>query len=339
MNPAMMRRPMTTRIQNGARLQKAVCAGCCNGPGLIMRRDLPNPRPKSSQNEDLDRGKHIASNCGMKKTSQSKLAAEMLSFLEQTPLTQDLQWTKDWDFLYHFEAERQIIMREMIAAQGLHPGSAFSILDFGFLHGLTQEFLHRGFPSAQITVCDLPSSPIFQDREYMAAIGKRGYLQLLPMNINEVASLKDKYDVIVLGEVIEHFDPTQTARALENLKRVAAPGCLLIVTTPNAAGLYNCWMTLRQKDVIQSAPIPDKTFGYGHIHLWSPKLLRETAEHFGWQYQDTRFYHGREAEKFEEIRESWVSLGAQLNIRLLKFLGNRFPNLRGFFIAAFTSKG
>jgi 2-polyprenyl-3-methyl-5-hydroxy-6-metoxy-1,4-benzoquinol methylase len=262
----------------------------------------------------------------------------MLAFLEETPLPPDLQWTKDRDFLYYFEAERQIIIRGLLAARGLNSGSQFSILDFGFLHGLTQEFLHRAFPLAQITVCDLPGSPIFEEQEYMAVVAKRQYLRLLPLDINEVASLPEKYGVVILGEVIEHLDPTQTARSLENLRRVSTAGGLLIVTTPNASGLYNCWMTLRQKDVIQSAPIPNRTFGYGHIHLWTPKLLRETAEHFGWQYQDLLFYHGREAEKFEEIGESWVSLGAQVNIRLLKFLGDRFPHLRGFFVAAFTAK-
>lgn len=274
----------------------------------------------------------------MKDQKQSALADEMLSFLNANPLTSDLEWTKDWDFLYHFEAARQIIARDLLHAAGISADRTFRVLDFGYLHGLTQEFLHRAFPSAEMTVCDLPSSPIFENKNYLEAIARRHYLRLIPLNINDIGSLTEKYDVIIVGEVIEHLDPTQTASALQHLKQVANPGCILIVTTPNAAGLYNCWMTLRQKDVIQVSPIPNKTFGYGHIHLWSLKLLRETAEHFGWQFKDARFYHGREGEKFEEIKDTWVSLGAQINIRLLKFLTNRFPQWRGFFIAAFVTK-
>ena len=268
---------------------------------------------------------------------QSQLAEEMLAFLESTPLSPDLEWTKDWDFLYHFEAERQLHVRDLLAKAGVHPDSAFKVLDVGYLHGLTQEFLHRAFPQVEITVYDLPSSPIFSDRQYLQAIEARGYLRLVPQNIDDLRGGAEKYDVIVLGEVVEHMDPTQVAQALHNIRKVAAPNAVLIITTPNAAGLYNCYMTLRQKDAIQVAPIPNKTHGYGHIHLWSLNLLRQTAGVCGWAFLDARFYHGREGEKFEEIKKAWVGLGAQINIRLLKILADKKPQWRGFFVAAFTA--
>lgn len=271
----------------------------------------------------------------MKNLQQSLMAAEMLKFLQESSLPSDLEWTKDLDFLYYFEAERQRIVQELLSTAGVKPSGSIKILDFGFLHGLTQEFIHRALPNALITVCDLPSSPIFQDEKYLSIIKQRGYLRLLPLDLNDIQKLPEKFDVIILAEVIEHLDPTQTARALANLKQVANPGCILIVTTPNAAGLYNCWMTLRQKDAVQVAPLPNKTFGLGHIHLWTLKLLRETAEYHGWRFRGAQFYHGREAEKFEEIKAAWVGLGAQINIRLLKFLATRNPHWRGFFVASF----
>jgi 2-polyprenyl-3-methyl-5-hydroxy-6-metoxy-1,4-benzoquinol methylase len=274
----------------------------------------------------------------MKNIKQSELAAEMLEFLESTPLSPDLEWTKDRDFLFHFEAARQIFVRELLSGAGLRPESPLKILDVGYLHGLTQEFTHRAFPKATITVYDLPSSPIFSDRQYLTAIEARGYLKLIPQNIDDLREGQEKYNVIVLGEVVEHMDPTQVARILANLRKVASPNCVLIITTPNAAGLYNCYMTLRQKDAIQVAPIPNKTHGYGHIHLWSHRLLKETADYCGWQSRDVRYYHGREGEKFEEIKSHWIGLMAQLNIRTLKLLGDRFPHLRGFYAASFTAK-
>ncbi len=275
----------------------------------------------------------------MRKPEQSKLATEMLAFLESTPLSPDLEWTKDRDFLFHFEAQRQIIVRELLIGAGLRPEALLKILDVGYLHGLTQEFTHRAFPKAMITVYDLPSSPIFSDKPYLAAIEARGYLKLIPQNIDDIKEGSEKYDVIVLGEVVEHMDPTQVARLFQNLKKVAAANAVLIVTTPNAAGLYNCYMTLRQKDAIQVAPIPNKTHGYGHIHLWSHRLLKETAEYSGWQHKDVRYYHGREGEKFEEINSHWVGLMAQINIRILKLLGDRFSHLRGFYVASFETRG
>ena len=274
----------------------------------------------------------------MKNKVQSALAAEMLTFLEETPLTKDLQWTKDLDFLYHFEAERQLIVRDLLDKAGVRPQSPIKVLDFGFLHGLTQEFFYRAFPQSKITVCDLPSSPIFESKTYLEAIGKRDYLRLVPLNLDDVTTLPEKYDVIILGEVIEHLDPTQVARAFVNLRKVASPKCVFIITTPNGAGFYNSWMMLQQKNVIQSPPIPDKTFGYGHIHLWSLNILKLTADHYGWTFLDARFYHGREGEMFEEVKAAWGSLGTQIKVRLLKFIAERTPKWRGFYVAAFTVK-
>jgi 2-polyprenyl-3-methyl-5-hydroxy-6-metoxy-1,4-benzoquinol methylase len=289
-------------------------------------------------NEPLDNLRIGESNREMKNTKQCALAREMLVFLEGSPLTPDLQWTKDWDFLYHFEAERHLIVCEMLTKAGIHPDQPLNVLDFGFLHGLTQEFLHRAYPKSQTTVYDIPSSPIFGDKDYLEAINKRGYMRLLPGSIDEIGSDAARYDVIILGEIIEHLDPTQVARAFANLKKVASSKCLLVITTPNAAGLYNCWMTLKQRAPIQAPPIPDKTFGYGHIHLWSLDLVRQTAEHYGWTFLDAQFYHGREGEMFEEVRSAWVGISAQINVRLLKLLASKYPKFRGFFVAAFTVK-
>jgi hypothetical protein len=97
-------------------------------------------------------------------------------------------------------------------------------------------------------------------------------------------------------------------------------------------------MTMTEGDAIQLTPIPDETRGYGHIHLWSPKLLRQTAEYCGWTFKGVEYYHGREAEKFEEVRKAWVSLKAQILVRTVKFLGDRYPALRGFFVSAFLAK-
>jgi 2-polyprenyl-3-methyl-5-hydroxy-6-metoxy-1,4-benzoquinol methylase len=273
----------------------------------------------------------------MNNNEQKELAEEMLTFLESTPLSADLQWTKDRDFLFHFEAARQIIVRKLLSAAGLTAESPARILDVGYLHGLTQEFTHRAFPRAQITVFDLPSSPIFSDAAYLRTIESRGYLTLKPKNADELTPADGTFDVFILGEVIEHMDPTQVARLLSNLSKMAAPGALLLITTPNAAGFYNCYMTLRQGDAIQVAPIPNLTHGYGHIHLWSLPILSQTAKHASWSLIGSEFYHGREGEKFEEISKAWVGLKAQIMIRTLRVLGDRYPNFRGFFVACFKS--
>ena len=152
-----------------------------------------------------------------------------------------------------------------------------------------------------------------------------------------IASERRPTPAVLLGEIIEHLDPSHVLEILRKLRAVVAPGGVLVVTTPNGAGLYNCLMTLRNRDQIQVAPIPTPLVGIGHIHLWSGPVLRETAEYAGWKFKDIQYYHGREAEKFARARRIWGGLKAQLLLRGIEFLANRTPNYRGFFVATFTA--
>ena len=266
-------------------------------------------------------------------------AVEMLRFLESAKLTPDLAGTKDPDFLRYFEAERSIIVREAIKAAGVNTNDSFEVLDFGFLHGLTQEFLHRDFPNCRITVCDRVDSPIFTSEEYLQEIRKRGYLSLKPCDIQDTATIKGPFRVIVLGEIIEHLNPTVTFDALKELRKLVSADGILIVTTPNAAGLHNCYLTLRDKQPPTLAPLEDPTCGYGHIHLWSPSVLGKTAAATGWTEHSVNYYHGREAEAFARLNRSWTSLKSQFVMRTIQFLTWLFPGGKGFFVACYKAAG
>jgi 2-polyprenyl-3-methyl-5-hydroxy-6-metoxy-1,4-benzoquinol methylase len=268
---------------------------------------------------------------------QRKLALDMMEFLKASPRGEATELACDLDFLYCFEAARHLIVRSLLERAGVPGAGAFEVLDFGYLNGLTQEFLHRAFPGAHITVCDLPSSPNFSDLDCMAAVKTRPYLTLLARNIDDIEGLPIQPRVIVLGEVIEHLDPTQVARALAALRKLAGPGCVLVVTTPNSGGVYNCYMTMTQGAEVTVPPIPNPLHGYGHIHLWSPNTLRKTAEHFGWTVKAVEYYHGREAEAFARLNRHWDSFKGQVLMRGVKLAGDCFPKLRGFFVATFTT--
>jgi 2-polyprenyl-3-methyl-5-hydroxy-6-metoxy-1,4-benzoquinol methylase len=143
----------------------------------------------------------------MNVAEQRALAAEMLDFLQFTPLSPDLLATRDRDYLFHFEAPRHLIARQFLLDCGIGQQQEFQVLDFGYLHGLTQEFLHRAFSKASLTVYDLPSSPVFKDQSYQDVIRARSYLRLAPRSIGDVDKTEPKYDVITLGEIVEHLDP------------------------------------------------------------------------------------------------------------------------------------
>lgn len=270
--------------------------------------------------------------------TREELAGQMREFLGELPASANLDWARRPEFLGEFEAPRLLLMRELLMKGGIAPDAKFEALDFGYLHGLVPEFLHRFFPGANFTVYDRPGSPIFSDEQYLGIIRRREYLKLMSRDIHELAGSTGNYQVIVLGEIIEHLDPTQVAGVLRNLRKLVKPGGLLLVTTPNGAGFYNWYMTVSGGDVVLSPPIPDPVMGHGHIHLWSERVLRETAAHCGWGLQDIRYYHGREGEKFAEMNARWLSLKSQVFLRTVKILANSFPKLRGFLVASFAAE-
>jgi SAM-dependent methyltransferase len=267
------------------------------------------------------------------------LADEMLEFLNGSPLTPDLTWTRDKDFLRHFEAPRMALMRQAIADGGFTPSQAFDILDFGYLHGLTQEFIHRAFPAARLTVCELPTAPVFHDPTYQRIAKSREYLKLIAADINDLNEEMGRYDVIILGEIIEHLDPTVVSRLLGKLRKLVKPGGLLVITTPNGGGLVNCFALMRDHDLVALHPpirqADHDSMGYNHIHLWPVSQLRPTAEHYGWKLKNVAYYHGREGEYFDRSRRKWSSLKHQVIVKALESIVNRRPKLRGFYVASF----
>jgi 2-polyprenyl-3-methyl-5-hydroxy-6-metoxy-1,4-benzoquinol methylase len=269
--------------------------------------------------------------------NQKAVAQEMKRFVEAIPPSANLDWVKNDEFLYFFEAERLLIMRKILLSAGFKPESSFEVLDVGYLHGIVPEFLHRFFPKAQFTVLDHPASPVFSNPDYLQIIESRSYLKLLPLDLAQVEQMPGSFDLIVLGEIIEHMDPTTVARVVGSLRQKVRPANngLLLVTTPNGAGVFNVLSTLFGRDT-QVPPIPHDMMNYGHIHLWSPPLLQRTLAHFGWNLVQMEFTHGRENEYFAEVNRHWGSFRHQIFVRLCRLMACLRPKWRGFFVAVFS---
>jgi len=268
--------------------------------------------------------------------TQKEMASTMLDFVRQIPVSADLEWVKDFKFLYYFEAERLLVMRDALLNAGFSPESSFRVLDFGYLHGLIPEFLHRFFPKAQFTVFDHPESPNFQNQDYLQLINTRSYLKLEPCDIAHLDKHEGKFDLIVLGEIIEHLDPTVVAKAVESLQKKITGRGRLLITTPNGAGIKNLFFTLIGRDT-EHPVIPNATMNYGHIHLWPPQQLEKTFQHYGWKNDKTYFTHGFERFAFCESNRHWGSLRHQILTKTLYFAAQKFPRWRGFTVSIWSS--
>jgi len=273
----------------------------------------------------------------MNKAKQIALAREMLEFSRAIPPSMGFGWVLEMDYLTHFEAERLMTMRELIASQGFSPDRAFDVLDIGYLHGIVPEFLHREFPLAKFIVIDHPDSPVFRNGDYQKLISSRQYLQLVSCNIGEAQRLNRKFNLIIMGELIEHLDPTFAIESIVKLTALLHEGGRLVITTPNANGIANLYAQLRGGDAAHPV-IPDATMNWPHIHLWSPTLLQRTLGHHGLKMECLRFNNGFEAQRFAQMNRKPSGFLRQIPHRALWNLSRAVPRLRGYFVAVFSKE-
>src|SRR5260370_36823007 len=153
-----------------------------------------------------------------RRQDQHEMAEQMLAFLNEWPDGPEISECRNFSFLYHFEAARQLLVREHLYQCWFGKDDEIDILDFGFLSGITQEFTHRAFPKAKFRVFDRPDGTLLSNEQYLRVIRKRKYLSLEPGDLTQLTEISGKYDVIHLGEIIEHLDPTPVVTALKMLR-------------------------------------------------------------------------------------------------------------------------
>ena len=84
--------------------------------------------------------------------------------------------------------------------------------------------------------------------------------------------------LVIAGEVIEHLD--DPGGFLGGLHNLVAPGGLLVVTTPNAYGLFNVFASLARREINH----PD------HVVMFTWRTLANLAARHGWEPIETRMY-------------------------------------------------
>ncbi|MCU0271155.1 MAG: class I SAM-dependent methyltransferase [Acidimicrobiales bacterium] len=85
-------------------------------------------------------------------------------------------------------------------------------------------------------------------------------------------------EVVIAGEVIEHLD--DPGSFLDGLHALVVPGGRLVVTTPNAYGLFNVFASLALREINH----PD------HVTMFTWRTLTNLAARHGWEPVATRVY-------------------------------------------------
>lgn len=114
-------------------------------------------------------------------------------------------------------------------------------------------------------------------------------LLMLNMEVHELPFQDESFDVVVLGEVIEHFT-SDPVGSLEKARRVLKEDGMLIVTTPNSLSAVNrIKRFLGQGDrLTYQSPVmvSGNSYLYGHHRLFCMDELQELLEKAGYQVCD-----------------------------------------------------
>jgi SAM-dependent methyltransferase len=87
-----------------------------------------------------------------------------------------------------------------------------------------------------------------------------------------------KAQLVIAGEVIEHVD--DPGSFLSGLHALLAPGGQMIITTPNAYGLFNVFASLAHREINH----PD------HVVMFTWRTLTNLASRHGWRPVETAMY-------------------------------------------------
>jgi 2-polyprenyl-3-methyl-5-hydroxy-6-metoxy-1,4-benzoquinol methylase len=115
-------------------------------------------------------------------------------------------------------------------------------------------------------------------------------------------------EVVVAGEVIEHLD--DPGSFLEGVHSLVAPGGVLVVTTPNAAGLFNAFALLANLEVNH----PD------HVVLFSCRTLDAMLARHRWQAFEHRVFVQQVKSSGATTRDRVLAGGARVVLGLERLL-------------------
>jgi len=105
---------------------------------------------------------------------------------------------------------------------------------------------------------------------------------LLNKNLFDL-DIDNKYDMIFMGELIEHLDNPK--RYLEKVYELLNPDGILIISTPSATGITNILLNLKNRDLKY---IEDEVRGVGsetdHYYCWDKLTLLRLCHSVGFRY-------------------------------------------------------
>jgi 2-polyprenyl-3-methyl-5-hydroxy-6-metoxy-1,4-benzoquinol methylase len=167
----------------------------------------------------------------------------------------------------HFEGNRPYI--ERLIRRHFPSGRDARILDIGCGHGTYLYFAKRsGYKNIK---------GIDFSAEQVAIAHQIGLSEVTQEDLDAyLRDANEKFDVIMMMDILEHLEPQQLFDALDRVSRLLSPSARLIIHVPNAEGIFG--MRIRYGD-------------YTHTQAFTPRSIRQVLLTLG--FADIRCYEDK----------------------------------------------
>jgi SAM-dependent methyltransferase len=177
------------------------------------------------------------------------------------------------DYWKYMAAPRARVARICSEVARFRPAS---VIDLGCGDGSLLDEIRRRVPNARLAGVDLSTSQIARNRERIPAV------QWFDADLTAPLTIRDRFDVIVASEVIEHLP--EPVALLENAALIAGPGAHLVLST-------------------QSGRVRETERRVGHVRHFPAGEMSRLLESSGWHAE--RVWN--EGMPFHDLSKWWAN--------------------------------
>ena len=169
------------------------------------------------------------------------------------------------------------------------------ILEIGCACGATLREIGMQNPTAKLYGVEMNES---------AAVIAAPFAKILSMNVErlELADITERFDYIIMGDVIEHLLEPWTA--IYNMRELLVPGGAIIASIPNVAHISNLYYMLCGRWTYEDAGLLDRT----HFRFFTKYEIVKLFEEAGFTIEQIESNKQELSDGWQRFREEILSL-------------------------------
>ncbi len=188
------------------------------------------------------------------------------------------------------------------------------ILEIGLCGGALAFTLKRLFPQAKVYTIEHPMTYRLYTKNFLSRLNHEGIvLRQCNLVSDSLPWPEEKFDLVVLSEVIEHLVPAITSKTIGEIQRILKKKKIFLLSTPNIASLLKRLNLLRGRNPVIFDGFLHEGSTYGHIREYTLAEVENLLQGNG----------------FKILRKAYATFDRErsLFVRIEALIANIFPPL------------